>query len=526
MSTHVTLPSFESLLASIGQIDALASSEGLPYDHKSQAAMQIHHHQREYVTIHTPFKSSCLASSSSKEINNARNPAVRTKLPLKHFVVEFHSRKVGTTDLAAVGLDQGPVYPANDVGPLSKARAADRTNVFTAELKHTYDTPDSNPTMSKGRDLCSSVTDVSSPDSSLSSDPGSGSISAGSGQVVDETPLPISDGATPPSPTGQGSTPHVPLPYRADFVYPGFAVEAANRKRGTFTCECDPQGCSHPQNSCDKGASGKEDVSRKVVSQHFGRNKAETKQIPIEYWVLWCRMHYQRASYNAKKPSLEAQRNWANIQVELILDQVERIETWSPGKRYHISLIKDAKDRLDREKTRLLNGKAPQLGPTVTASSKKVNENTDRTPMPFYVDLDRRGLLNGGTRSMAEVLELLEEIRVKINDTTLDPPFTSVPWVEFLPELETDIKAKPKFTHPEAAAERKRKREESEQLEESEVTEGFEQTEEMGETEEEEEEGETEEEETENSEEVDMEADDFGPSKSSRDRSFKMIRRA
>ncbi|KAK5003267.1 hypothetical protein LTR16_006490, partial [Cryomyces antarcticus] len=279
-------------------------------------------------------------------------------------------------------------------------------------------------------------------------------------------PLPASDVATPSSPTGQGSTPHVPLPSRAHFVYPGFAAEAANRKRGIFTCECDPRGCSHPQNSCDKGASGKEDVSRKVVSQHFGRNKAETKQIPIEYWVLWCRMHYQRASYNAKKPSLEAQRNWANIQVELILDQVERIETWSPGKRYHISLIKDAKDRLDREKTRLLNGEAPQLGPTVTACSKKVNENTDRTPMPFYVDLDRRGLLNGGTRSMAEVLELLEEMRAKINDTTLDPPFTSVPWVEFLPELETDKKAKSKFT-PAAERKRKRKREDSEQLEES-----------------------------------------------------------
>ena len=52
---------------------------------------------------------------------------------------------------------------------------------------------------------------------------------------------------------------------------------------------------------------------RKVVSHIFGRNKACTRKLPENLWILWCRKHYQRFKYRA-----EDAENWHTIQLGLV----------------------------------------------------------------------------------------------------------------------------------------------------------------------------------------------------------------
>jgi hypothetical protein len=79
------------------------------------------------------------------------------------------------------------------------------------------------------------------------------------------------------------------------------------------------------------------DLSRKVISDHFGRNKACTRDITD--WPLFCRKHYQRATYNKKK--------WQIRKVQLILRQFDVIEKQFPGTTYDIAFKKSEEARLN-----------------------------------------------------------------------------------------------------------------------------------------------------------------------------------
>lgn len=68
--------------------------------------------------------------------------------------------------------------------------------------------------------------------------------------------------------------------------------------------------------NCDTNA-----PRRKAVSHIFGRNKMCTRLIPKRIWVYYCRKHYQRARYRNGKM-------WAKLQVELVSEQIRRLEEW------------------------------------------------------------------------------------------------------------------------------------------------------------------------------------------------------
>ncbi|PKS05799.1 hypothetical protein jhhlp_007628 [Lomentospora prolificans] len=76
--------------------------------------------------------------------------------------------------------------------------------------------------------------------------------------------------------------------------------------------------CERVEN-CDTGTD-----RRKLISHVFGRNKLCTRAIPQEVWVHYCRKHYQRERYR-KGPE------YAKLQADLILVQIDRIQAWSDG---------------------------------------------------------------------------------------------------------------------------------------------------------------------------------------------------
>ena len=67
---------------------------------------------------------------------------------------------------------------------------------------------------------------------------------------------------------------------------------------------------------------GLESPDRRVISHFFGRNKKETRAIPDECWVCYCRQHYQRARYR------QLPKNFAQTQMRLVRETVEKLEQW------------------------------------------------------------------------------------------------------------------------------------------------------------------------------------------------------
>lgn len=88
------------------------------------------------------------------------------------------------------------------------------------------------------------------------------------------------------------------------------------------------------------------DLSRKVISDHFGRNKTCTRQITD--WPLFCRKHYQRATYNTSL--------WQIRKVNLIDRQFDIIEDQIPGTKYKVSLKKSEEQRLNAYSRKIASG--------------------------------------------------------------------------------------------------------------------------------------------------------------------------
>lgn len=61
---------------------------------------------------------------------------------------------------------------------------------------------------------------------------------------------------------------------------------------------------------------------RKGMSHVFGRNKNETRAIPTDVWVHFCRKHYQRARYRNDEGYLRRI-------IYMIISQILRVEAWS-----------------------------------------------------------------------------------------------------------------------------------------------------------------------------------------------------
>ncbi|OCK73783.1 hypothetical protein K432DRAFT_312045 [Lepidopterella palustris CBS 459.81] len=94
--------------------------------------------------------------------------------------------------------------------------------------------------------------------------------------------------------------------------------------------------CAHGGASMCNSGQYTLNLSRKTISDHFGRNKACTRA--IEWWPLLCRKHYQRFSYR--------QKQWSYRKLDYIDTQLNYIEGLHPNIKYIIQLKKSEEKRL------------------------------------------------------------------------------------------------------------------------------------------------------------------------------------
>jgi hypothetical protein len=156
-------------------------------------------------------------------------------------------------------------------------------------------------------------------------------------------------------------------------------------------------------------------LSRKVISDHFGRNKACTRDLTD--WPLFCRKHYQRATYNKEL--------WQVRKIKLILRQFDVIEAEFPGTTYDITLKKSETDRLNEFSRKIAGGmNAEDAAAAVTPIRSKVFE----APIDVLRELDQ---YVGKGKTVDNVKDAMDVILQMLQEKEIE----QVPSIEFLPQL-------------------------------------------------------------------------------------------
>ncbi|KAF2690105.1 hypothetical protein K458DRAFT_328271 [Lentithecium fluviatile CBS 122367] len=160
------------------------------------------------------------------------------------------------------------------------------------------------------------------------------------------------------------------------------------------------------------------DLSRKVISDHFGRNKACTRI--IKNWPLFCRKHYQRATYNQEK--------WQLRKVALIIRQFYIIEEQFPGTMYTVALKKSEENRLNTFSRKVASGMEPE-------EASKYVEPRENKHFEAPIDVLRELSMDlGSNKNVTEV----DQIVNNIHDMLVNHETKQVPSIEFLPQLDAD----------------------------------------------------------------------------------------
>lgn len=157
------------------------------------------------------------------------------------------------------------------------------------------------------------------------------------------------------------------------------------------------------------------DLSRKVISDHFGRNKACTRD--ITEWPLFCRKHYQRATYNKEK--------WQIRKIQLILRQLKVIERQFPGTTYNVALKKSEETRLNQYSRHIASGLTSAAARNRVAPAKGKHFEA---PIDVLRELDQwlgKGKTHGEVKEIVDVI--LQMLEGKESE--------QVPAIEFLPQL-------------------------------------------------------------------------------------------
>ncbi|KAL1604276.1 hypothetical protein SLS59_004071 [Nothophoma quercina] len=156
-------------------------------------------------------------------------------------------------------------------------------------------------------------------------------------------------------------------------------------------------------------------LSRKVISDHFGRNKACTRDLTD--WPLFCRKHYQRATYNKEL--------WQIRKVNLILRQFDVIEAEFPGTTYDITLKKSETDRLNEFSRKIAAGVSAE---DAVAAVAPVPGKAFEAPIDVLRELDQ---YIGRKKTIQTVKDAMDVILQMLNNKETE----QVPSIEFLPHL-------------------------------------------------------------------------------------------
>lgn len=141
---------------------------------------------------------------------------------------------------------------------------------------------------------------------------------------------------------------------------------------GQAILRCSEIGCGTGQDVSNTG--------RKVVSDFFGRNKRETKTIPLAVWHLACRKHYQRGAYAAKSSRESTAR--CKYYLEQLSHQLTRLALWRPNATFTVKLQRPAKGRLTAYHDHLRRNNGDENSAKLAvAVAPKSNNKGERVPL-------------------------------------------------------------------------------------------------------------------------------------------------
>lgn len=156
-------------------------------------------------------------------------------------------------------------------------------------------------------------------------------------------------------------------------------------------------------------------LSRKVISDHFGRNKACTRLVTD--WPLMCRKHYQRNTYNKEL--------WQVRKVKLILRQFDVIEAEFPGTTYDITLKKSEEDRLNEFSRKIAGGMGAE---DAAAAVAPISGKAFEAPVDVLRELDQ---YIGKSKTMQNVKDTMDVILQMLQEKETE----QIPSIEFLPQI-------------------------------------------------------------------------------------------
>jgi hypothetical protein len=156
-------------------------------------------------------------------------------------------------------------------------------------------------------------------------------------------------------------------------------------------------------------------LSRKVISDYFGRNKACTRS--VSDWPLFCRKHYQRATYNKEL--------WQLRKVKLILRQFDIIEREYPGTTYDVTLKRAEEDRLNKFSRKIASGMSASEAANAVAPAPG---KTFEAPIDVLRELDQ---YLGKGKTIRQAKDTMDVIYQMLQEKDTE----QVPSIEFLPQL-------------------------------------------------------------------------------------------
>ena len=168
-----------------------------------------------------------------------------------------------------------------------------------------------------------------------------------------------------------------------------------------FTCQIET-GCNQTQYLLSQ--------SRKCISDHFGRNKKCTRAIADP--IIWCRSCYQRKSY---------QPGWPGRKINLIREQLRRIEIQEPGVNYVVVIKHSEQERLNK----FNNGNA------VDEPVRNPHDKSYRAPITVLQHI-YTNWVGPGVQTLAEIITLVDYVASLWNDDPKLRQIDDVPSFELL----------------------------------------------------------------------------------------------
>jgi hypothetical protein len=158
---------------------------------------------------------------------------------------------------------------------------------------------------------------------------------------------------------------------------------------------------------------------RKAVSDHFGRNKAETQAIQNWKWI--CRKHYQRGAYQVEQ--------WQERKLHMIMDQLELIEAQKPGVTYTVGFASGEKERLSDYYT--ISAQNPDKAKSLLTVRPK---DSKQAPIWVLKELDNAIRSKGNSGNQQKTMEDCIGYLMMIGQWREEGKIIRIPQIEFVPE--------------------------------------------------------------------------------------------